>query len=75
MAPRDYIFISPVSSFSDSGSFLLMRRRKIKGRDSASMAAAAREAFRVTEPSELQEEGLRRESDGSKRLPAIMNQN
>ena len=75
MAPRDYIFISPVSSFSDSGSFLLMRQQKIKGRDSASMVAAAREAFRVTEPSELAGVGLRRESDGSTRLPAIMNQN
>lgn len=73
MAPRDYIFISPVSSFSDSGSFLLMRQQKIKGRDSASTVAATREAFRVTEPSELGGEGLRRESDGSKRLPAIMN--
>lgn len=74
MAPRDYIFISPVSSFSDSGSFLLMRQQKIKGRDRASMAAATREAFRVTEPSELGGEG-RGERDGSKRLPAIMNQN
>lgn len=64
-----------MSSFSDSGSFLLMRQQKIKGRDSASMVAAAREAFRVTEPSELAGEGLRRESDGSTRLPAIMNQN
>lgn len=75
MAPRDYIFISPVSSFSGSGSFLLMRQRKIKGRDRASMAAAMREAFRVTDPSELGGEGLGRESDGSKGLPAIMNQN
>ena len=75
MAPRDYVFISPVSSFSDSGSFLLMRWQKIKGRDSASMVAASKEAFRVTEPSELRGERLRRESDGSKRLPAIMNQN
>lgn len=75
MAPRDYIFISPVSSFSDSGSFLLMRRWKIKGRDRACVAAAMREAFRVTEPSALGGEGLRRESDGNKRLPAIINQN
>ena len=50
-----------------------MRQQKIKGRDSASTVAATREAFRVTEPSELGGEGLRRESDGSKRLSAIMN--
>lgn len=75
MAPRDSIFISPVSSFSDSGSFLLMRQEKIKGRDSVSMVAASERHLGVTEPSEMEGRGPRRGSDGSKRLPAIMNQN
>jgi len=58
VAPRDYIFISLVSFLSDSGSFLLMRQRKIKGSEGSSNASAECEEFGgkvITDP--LKEEG------------------
>lgn len=66
MAPRDYIFISLVSFLSDSGSFLLMRRWKIKGSQGSLNTAAECEEFRgtaITDP--LKEAGREGgESDG-----------
>lgn len=65
MAPRDYIFISLVSILSDSGSFLLMRQRKIKGSHGSLNAATECEEFRgtaITDP--LKDGGEEGENDG-----------
>lgn len=78
MAPRDYIFISLVSFLSDSGSFLLMRQRKIKGSDGSSSAAAECEEFRGMVITDTPKDG-REEGGGSARvmggdaLSAVMN--
>lgn len=75
MVPRDSIFYFPCVVFLRLRFISLNEAEEDKGQRQCLRGGCEREAFRVTEPSESEGRGLRRDSDGSKRLAAIMNQN